>query len=464
MNNNFEPYREKQTVEGLPIFEDKLEVHTPEKVENDYSKVFHSTLKEIEAKEPEWIIEGCIQKGNAINLLVAFENTGKTFVSLEWCLYYVTGATSWHGKKITSVSTDRKVVYLFSEGNESSLKVRMTGWLNRHNEKLEDIDDKFILLDLKEFGRITNGDIKLSKKNIEILVKGLHSKGINQVDLFVIDTLNGFEEGNENDNTDCANFLNNLIYLNNIFDGNSLVIHHAGTSSLNLPIEEIRPRGASALSGRVDNTTIVKGSILKGLEFFNRKCRDAEKGRFFVRGVKITVDNAIPNCFGEYPTTVVIDDTPSDEIEREIAREEKASLQATAFLNNKKISSSVRDFFSTIVEGMKSEKLPFEKGEKDGEYSFYRKDLKQYLINDCGYSKNKASMTILFSDDRALGKLISLGMLSTNKDNKNVRTKEIKCFTHNNSLYSSSIGKWEFETDSEIEKRTVSNNNEIFQE
>ena len=206
---------------------------------------------------------------------MAFENTGKSFVTLDWCLSYVTGATQWHGKKITSVNSDRKIVYLYSEGSESSLMIRIKGWLNYHNKTFDDIDNKFILLDLKEFGQATNGDIKLSKRNTEILAKALKTKGINQVDLFVIDTLNGFEEGEENSNTDCANFLNNLGYLNRTFDSNSLIVHYAGNNSLNKPIEEIRPRGASALSGRVTNTVIIKGDALKGFELYNRS-RDIE--------------------------------------------------------------------------------------------------------------------------------------------------------------------------------------------
>lgn len=221
------------------------------------------------------VTEGCIQKGNSINLLVAFENTGKSFVTLDWCLSYATGATQWHGKKITSVSEDRKIFYLYSEGNASSLMIRIKGWLQYNGKNIKDIDGKFLLLDLKEYGLVSNGDIKLSKRNTEILAKALKTKGINQVDLFVIDTLNGFEEGEENSNTDCANFLNNLGYLNRTFDSNSLIVHYAGNNSLNKPIEEIRPRGASALSGRVTNTVIIKGDALKGFELYNRS-RDIE--------------------------------------------------------------------------------------------------------------------------------------------------------------------------------------------
>lgn len=449
MNNNFEPYKEEtKTVEDLPLFEDKLEVHTPEKVEDDYSKVIYNSLEDIEAKAPEWIIEGCIQKGNSINLLVAFENTGKSFVTLDWCLSYVTGATQWHGKKITSVSEDRKIFYLYSEGNASSLMIRIKGWLQYNGKNIKDIDGKFLLLDLKEYGLVSNGDIKLSKRNTEILAKALKTKGINQVDLFVIDTLNGFEEGEENSNTDCANFLNNLINLNSLFEANSLIIHHAGNNSLNKPIEEIRPRGASALSGRVDNTTIVKGSILKGLEFYNRKCRDMEKGRFFVKGEKITVTNAIPDTFGEYPTTIVLDNTPSEEIEISVMEERELSLKTKV----SKIPNTVIEFFALIKNGMKEEKLKFQKGERNGEYSFYRRELKRYLIEECGYSKSKASKDILSSEDRPLGKLISLGMISTNEKERNVKTSEVKCFTHNNIFYKHSIGEWEFKTDSEIEK------------
>lgn len=439
----------KENNEELPLLDDnKLDVHTPEKVEDDYSKVFYCSLKDIEAKAPEWIIEGCVQKGNAINLLLAFENTGKSFVAIDWCLSYVLGATSWHGKKITSVNEDRKTVYLYSEGSPESLMVRINGILQERNKKIEDIDNKFILLNLKEYGLASNGDIKLTKKNTEIIAKALKSRGIEQVDLFVIDTLNGFEEGEENSNTDCANFLNNLICLNNLFEANSLIIHHAGTTSQDKPIEEIRPRGASALSGRVDNTTVIKGNIIKGLEFFNRKCRDTEKKRFFVKGKVIEVVNALPNTFGEYPTTIVLDNIPSEEIEKELIEEREANSQT----NVKKISPNVTEFFNLIINGMREEKLKFQKGEKKGEYSFYKKELRRFLIEDCGYRKEKASKDILSDDDRPLGKLISLGMISTNEKERNVKTSEVKCFTHNNILYKHSIGEWEFKTDSEIEK------------
>lgn len=70
-----------------------------EKVEETYPDLFYTDLSRIQGKAPEWIIEGCIQSGGSVNLLIAFQNTGKTFVVQDWCLTYVTGATSWKGKK-----------------------------------------------------------------------------------------------------------------------------------------------------------------------------------------------------------------------------------------------------------------------------------------------------------------------------------------------------------------------------
>ena len=466
-----EVYGEEKRVEELPLFqEEKAEEATPlmeikvetevEKVEETYPDLFYTDLSGIQGKAPEWIIEGCIQSGGSVNLLIAFQNTGKTFVVQDWCLTYVTGATSWKGKKITSVSKERRIVYLCSEGSKEAFKVRINGWLQEHKRTEEDLKNRFIFLNLKELLRVADGDIKLTKKNIEIITVSLKAKGFNTVDLFVIDTLNGFEDTrDENDNTACGNFINNVVNLMNTFDGNSLIIHHAGTASIGKPIEEIRARGASSLESRVDNETVLLGSITRGLEVYNRKSRDSEKKRFFIRGKVTRVNyNTLPDSTGEYPTTIVIDNTPSEDIETEVKRDEEEAKEAKNFSRNETLSKTVSSVYEIVREGLQTEQLVFNR-EEDGAFSFFKKDLKQYLIDERKFSKGKAEKWILNEQNReCIGKLIDIGMLSTNAGKDGVKTSQVKFTTRNNDLYRFEVGDWDFKTDSEIDSENSTEN------
>lgn len=435
----------------------KREVVEPEEIHEDHSNLFYTDLRELKAQATKWILEGCVQMDNCVNLLIAFENTGKSFISIDWCLTYVTGATSWHGKKITSVSKERRIVYLFSESNISSLMVRIDGWLQENNKRREDINGKFILLNLKELFNVAEGDIKLTKKTLGILTKALQALGYETIDLFVIDTLNGFEEGDENSNSDCANFLNNVIGLMSAFNGNSLILHHAGTASIGKPIEEIRPRGASALAGRVDNITTALGSITKGLELYNRKNRDTGKDRFFIRGKVITVESAEPDCTGAKPTTIVFTDTPSMEIQADVEKEKKEVQDAKNFEKNEKLSPKTNEVYEVIKNGLKSGALKATR-EPRGDFSFMRSDLKEYLIN-LGYSKNEACHFIgNYQNRKSAGLLIAIGMLSSNENDESVKTSQVRYTTHDNPLYSYSVGTWDFKTDEEIERELSTKN------
>lgn len=440
-----------ETLQEVPPMVKQRAVPEIEEIKEDYSKIFYNDLSGLKAKATKWIIEGCVQMDNCINLVLAPENTGKSFITIDWCLTYVTGATSWHGKKITSVTKERRIVYLFSESNISSLMVRIDGWLQENNKRREDINGKFILLNLKELFDVAEGDIKLTKKTLGIVTKALQALGYETIDLFVIDTLNGFEEGDENSNTDCAHFLNNIIGLQSAFNGNSLIIHHSGTASIGKPIEEVRPRGASALAGRVDNITTILGDILKGLELYNRKNRDAKKDRFFIRGKVITVESAEPDCTGAKPTTIVFTDTPSMEIQADVEKEKKEVQEAKNFAKNEKLSPRTSEVYEVIKNGLKSGALKA-KRETTGEFSFLRSDFKEYLINT-GYSKSEASHIIgNYQNRKSAGLLIAIGMLSSNDDDISVKTSQVRYTTRENPLYAYSVGTWDFKTDEELEK------------
>lgn len=245
----------------------------------------------------------------------------------------------------------------------------------------------------------------------------------------------------------------------NTFDGNSLIIHHAGTASIGKPIEEIRARGASSLESRVDNETVLLGSITRGLEVYNRKSRDSEKKRFFIRG-KVTrvIYNTLPDSTGEYPTTIVIDNTPSEDIETEVKRDEEEAKEAKNFSRNETLSKTVSSVYEIVREGLQTEQLVFNR-EEDGAFSFFKKDLKQYLIDERKFSKGKAEKWILNEQNReCIGKLIDIGMLSTNAGKDGVKTSQVKFTTRNNDLYRFEVGDWDFKTDSEIDSENSTKN------
>jgi len=183
--------------------------------------------------EPEWVVDGVIQKGNLI-CLVGPSGEGKSFIVIDIGLSVAAG-TSWNGNKCQQGT----VAYCAGEGLKG-VDLRVRAYLNKL-----DYDD------IIPFYR-TRHTISLSGGGLIELIEDLReieaSTGI-LISLIIIDTLHRHYDGCENDAQDMAKFIAALDNLRDHFPGSSvMVVHHSGW----VGAKESRGRGSSSWKAALD--------------------------------------------------------------------------------------------------------------------------------------------------------------------------------------------------------------------
>lgn len=189
----------------------------------------------LEKRQPQkWLIKGWIpEKGLA--MLYGDPGSGKTFVSIDMMLSISTGKEFWHGCRI---SYDRRtVVYLCGEGNEGNGQ-RIFAWMR---EKCGQMDTgSFYIVPIP----FNLDDPKVLKMVIDTLEKNLTENPC----FIVIDTLNMYFTGEENNARDARRFITSCKRLIDRFDASVMVIHHSGKSK----DAKDEARGSSAFLGAMD--------------------------------------------------------------------------------------------------------------------------------------------------------------------------------------------------------------------
>lgn len=393
--------------------------------------LFYSKVSDIQIREPEWMIGNLVPLHSKMTLVVAAENSGKTFLVIDWMMTYILGNTEWRGHQINAKSKTRRVVYIYSESNENDIMTRVHGYLHYHNIPVEAIDGKFILLNYKELCNCVDNP-RLTDETMELIKESLINKYGNEIDCFVFDTLNGLLEGDENSNTDASIFLTKILTLLTPFDASGIIIHHSGVASIGLPIEEVRPRGATCIPCRVDYVVTCKGDLGNpngGLQLYVKKARDTKKGKEWVRGkVEYFKDSD-----GVEISTLVISDEPSDEIERGVG-------QAMEALQKGRVTETTLADKASLEEWINTGKLKVERDEY-GHWTFRRDDLKAVMKEEWGSKKKNLNQETLPTEGKFIGRMLKYSLIEYNEEEE-VETYNFVYMLHNNLYIPFDKGMW----------------------
>ena len=263
----------QQTMQGKPI--DIHLIHG-----NEYFK---------KKQSQKWLIKNWIPE-RGIGMLYGDSATGKTFIALDLMLSISTGQTKWFGSRIDDER--RSVVYLCGEGADGNAQ-RIGAWIKARNEEAEDTGSFYVIED--EF----NLDNSL---NAEALIRAIRSKVHTDPSFIVIDTLNCYFSGNENDATSARLFNFSCKKLSKAFNAFVLIIHHTGK---NRDYKD-EARGSSAFFGAMDTSIIA--SIVRD-NIISLKVNKQKNGKIpeelLLSSDVITLDTWDVDSDGNHPSSLV---------------------------------------------------------------------------------------------------------------------------------------------------------------
>ena len=189
-----------------------------------------------EPKPKSWIIRNWLPKGPAFCMTFGPSGNGKTFVVVDRMLSIATGQPDWCGNKITPC----KVLYLCGEGS-LDVRARIAVWCQEHHiSKLEN----FYMSE--EAAHIDSQD------GMQRVLGALEYYNF-EPDLIVVDTLNRFMEGDENDTQDAGSFISACAQLQVRYNACVSIVHHTGLAE----DAQHRARGSSAFRGALDMQDMV---------------------------------------------------------------------------------------------------------------------------------------------------------------------------------------------------------------
>ena len=237
----------------------------------------------------KWLIKNWIPE-RGIGMLYGDSATGKTFIALDLMLSISTGQAKWFGSRIDDER--RSVVYLCGEGADGNAQ-RIGAWIKAKNDEVEDTGSFYVIED--EF----NLDNPL---NAEALIRAIRTKVHTDPSFIVIDTLNCYFSGNENDATSARLFNFSCKKLSKEFDAFVLIIHHTGKN------RDYRgeARGSSAFFGAMDTSIIA--SIVRD-NIISLKVNKQKNGKLpeelLLSSEVVTLDTWDMDSDGNYPSSLV---------------------------------------------------------------------------------------------------------------------------------------------------------------
>ena len=241
-----------------------------------HKKSFHrykrlSTAELINTPTPlEYLIDGYIQR-EAMHLLFGESGCKKTFIALDLAMHIACNKfTHWCDKTIDNHGL---VIYLAGEGTRG-IRKRLYAQCLKHNISPE--DGNLVIID-EAFHLNTDDENYNIDNTIENIKEICEEKGQNPV-LIIIDTLNRFLEGHENDTQSMSGYIHSCDKLSREFNTATLSIHHCGLATES----KDRPRGSSALFAACD--IVIKAEIKEEHTNLDQtKNKDAEK----ITGLKL---------------------------------------------------------------------------------------------------------------------------------------------------------------------------------
>jgi phage/plasmid primase-like uncharacterized protein/KaiC/GvpD/RAD55 family RecA-like ATPase len=277
-----------------------------------------------------WLIDKWVPR-NSFIMLYGPSGSGKSFVALDMCMHISAKLPDWLDNKVN----EGYFVYLAGEGH-SGIKKRFKAWKKYHNvEKIEGhISKQGTDLDTQE-------GLNKVKKSLNRLVK----KGI-KVDFIIVDTLNRFFEGSENDAQDVRKMIKNCDSLMKQYNCSVMLVHHTGVGVLD------RARGSSAWKAAVDMEIAVSMSG-KVIKIEQKKNKDGEQEKdLFVRlesvetGVEETSAVIVKSDEENKPSRKKNANIPENiQILKEIWNKEKIEMNRMLYLDKKSVRKYLLDKF-----------------------------------------------------------------------------------------------------------------------
>lgn len=230
----------------------------------------------LDAPRPDPLIDGFIQEQDAV-CLYGEPNGGKSFLALDWALCIATG------KPWLDIHEVKKgpVVYMAGEGG-ASLQVRVQAWMKCHS--ITEIHGAYFQtrpLPLREDEVID--EIQATLATFAESERGAGDPEMNPR-LVVVDTLNQFLMGGDENTSDMALFVANCRRLSQDNNTAILIVHHTNAGGE-------RERGHTSLRGNVDEMfrcrPVYQDNTLIGIEVTNDKQRD--KARAAVLNLKLRI-------------------------------------------------------------------------------------------------------------------------------------------------------------------------------
>ena len=282
-----------------------------------------------------WLIEDWIPEGKGLLQLYGASGTGKSFLAIDWMLSLVMGVPDWknHGCK------QGNVVYLCGEGQRGVAK-RIKAWLFHHS-----IDRETAMKALHDNSLCLSDSAVLTldnKKQLEEMQRAIDERDF-KPDLIIVDTLNRFMAGNENDTRDATAFVHACDSLAGKYNCAVMLIHHVGWST----DAQNRARGSSVIHSSVDLDFQLK-DCNGTLELSQDKNKDHEKSHPVYMAL-----SGVPFCdedgFPERSAVLITADKPEVELTKDITRQNDEILCLEAFKafavdRNGVVAISIDDF------------------------------------------------------------------------------------------------------------------------
>lgn len=197
------------------------------------SRLFHSLDDFFKDKQPvRWLIDGLVPEGESLMMIFGPSGNGKTYLAIDLAMTLVCQKPKWCGL----TAKPAKVIYLCGEGL-CAMKERIACWLQQN--EIAGYPQSFL---------ITEEGFDLdSADGLKRLFDGLDKEldGFNP-DFIIIDTMNLFMAGDENDTRDATRFIKVVKRISVKYHCCIALVHHTGLAN------EERARGSSAFRGALD--------------------------------------------------------------------------------------------------------------------------------------------------------------------------------------------------------------------
>ncbi len=216
-----------------------------------------------------WLVKGWVPAGPALMMVFGQSGHGKTFFALDLMLSVATGQDSWCGCRVNPGS----VIYLCGEGQQG-VRERVAAWAQSH--ALGTLGDRMLISQGSSMLDTPDGYAKVSHAIADSGMKP---------DLIVVDTLNRFMAGDENDTRDASAFIAVCDRLETEHGCCVCLVHHIGVNEA----AKNRARGSSAFLGALDIQIHVKktGDIYSAGMTKNKDGKEEDPINFLMKEVKL---------------------------------------------------------------------------------------------------------------------------------------------------------------------------------